>query len=857
MNPFVHASRTLRRARVRAWRWSASLALLLGLAAGLAGSAHAQAIDEVRLVSDGPDAVVQIRFNVRVQYQRHAPLEASDLIEIYFQILGGDESLTRPIEESMSVKAQDPAPGVRVIYPVQTGLPVKKVVVRLDRKVDFRVRAGKSNQLLEVVFPGLAPKGSPGARGAEVVPPPVVEHDRYAISLQTVPLSEQGTIRAIPARLQDYAVFGSQEVRNGVPYYELVLGYFDSQAAAQKVLASIAGDFPGATVIDVVQRKEANLQSAAQLPPTPEPPPPAETTPSAAAAAAAALAAAPDTDLDKQGAGLMAKSRAALIAGNNEEAINTLNQLLLLPPNKFSQDAQELVGLARERSGDLAQARKEYELYLRLFPSGDGATRVRQRLATMAPPEQSVTVAAKPPEKHEPQLTAGGSVSQYYYGGKQSVQTTFLNVPVTVNQQTISNNTQSSLVSTVDLNGRYKTDTTDTRIVVRDSDQYSFINSTAPSLNRMDSAYVDYRDSAHGLSVKAGRQSGVTGGLVGRFDGAVVSYDLAPKLRVNAVAGVPVSQDQFIDANQRFEGLSMDAQNFAEHWGASGFLINQTADGIVDRRAVGGELRYFDEQKTLYSLVDYDMQFATLNAVTLQGTYQFPDQTSVSVLLDDRKAPTLETSNGLLQSGCNSYAQYFAGTCATRASPPYTVEVLRADALATTANSRQLAFDISHPFGKNWQASADLRVTNVGALPTVVIADQTFQGTAPTGNVYGATVQATGSNLYSKRDINVFSLTHLHSSTLDGTQLAYSNLNSVLDNRLSLEPNLSLYRETDTSGQRLIRISPSFRTSYKLTRRISIEGTIALERSRNEGTVQNDVTSNVFYYIGYRFDLNP
>ena len=841
---------------------AAHVLLAFLLAAALVRPASAQALDDVRLVADGPDAILQIRFNVRVQYQRHAPLDASDVIEIYFQLLGGDEALTRPIEESMAVKGQDPAPAARVLYPVQTGLPVKKVVVRLDRKVAFRVRAGKSNQLLEVVLPGMAPRDAQAA--LKPVAPPVVEHDRYAISLQTVPLSQQGNTRAIPARLQDYAVFGSQEVRNGVPLYELVLGYFDSVEAAQKVVASIVAEFPDAQVFDVVQRKEANLQHAserptASLPVAPEPPPAATSTepaaPSAAAAAAAALAAAPDTDLDKQGAALMAQSRTALIGGKNDEAINSLNQLLLLPPNKYSQDAQELVGLARERSGDLAQARKEYELYLRLFPTGEGATRVRQRLATLAPPEQAPTVAAKPPEKRQPSFSYGGNISQYYYGGKQQVQTTFLNVPVTANQQTISNNTQSSLVTTVDLNGRYRTDTTDTRVVVRDSDQYSFINTTAPSLNRMDAFYVDYRDSAHNLSVKAGRQSGVTGGLVGRFDGAIVSYDVVPKLSVSAVAGVPVSQDQFIQANQRFEGVSINAQNFAEHWGAGGFIINQTADGVVDRRAVGGELRYFDDRKTLYSLVDYDVQFATLNAATVQGTYLLPDQTSLSLLLDNRKAPTLETSNGLLQAGCNSYAQYFAGTCA-HSTAPYNVDVLRQDALATTANSHQYALDVSHPFGLHWQASADLRVTSVGALPTVTINNQTFQGTSATGNVFGATVQATGSNLYSKRDINVFSLTFLHSATLSGTMLSYSNLNSFLDNRLSVEPNLSLYRETDTSGQRLFRVSPSLRTSYKLSRRMSVEGTIALEQSRNEGPAQNDTTSNLFYYLGYRYDLN-
>jgi len=860
--------------------------------------ARAQALDDVRLISDGPDAVLQVRFNVRVQYQRHAPLAAADLIEIYFQLLGNDDALTRPIEETLSVAGKDPAPDARVTYPVQTGLPVKKIIVKLGRKVDFRVRAGSNNQMLEIILPGLAPR----IAVAPSAPPAIVESDRYAITLQSLPLGDQASMRAIPARLQDYTVFGSEMVRDGVRYYELVLGYFNSQADAEKVLATVLADFPSAKVFDTVQRKEQNLQVAAK---SPEPPvtdktplsqtagpgatAPAEVAAGVAAATAAATAEAaataaptasaptvpaappvPDTDLDKQGAGLMAKARAALIGGKNDEAINTLNQLLLLPPNKYSQDAQELIGLARERSGALDLARKEYELYLKLFPTGDGATRVRQRLATMAPPEIAATPAAKPPaEKRAPQYSAGGSVSGYYFGGKQNVQTVFA-VPTTVNQQTISNNSQSSLILTADLNGRYRTDSTDTRIVVLDTYQHSFIGDVAPSLNRMDSAYVDYRDTRNGLTVKAGRQSGVTGGLVGRFDGAIVGYDIAPKLHLSAVAGVPVAADQFVDAKRQFEGLSLESQSFAEHWGGSGFIINQTTDSVVDRRAIGGDLRYFDPQKTLYALVDYDTAFATLNAVTLQGTYQLPDQTSVSLLLDDRKAPTLETSNGLLQTGCATIAQYLAQpshlcpqfnllngvTPVPSSPPPYDDNHLRQIALTQAANSHQFALDISRPIGAKWQVSGDLRVSSVGALPTVTINGQTFQGTAATGNLLSAAVQATGSNLYSKRDINVFGLTYLHSSTLDGKQLSYSNLNTFMDNRLSIEPSLSLYWETDTSAQKLSRLSPGVRSSYKVTQRLSVDGTISLERSRTDGPTQNDTTSNIFYYAGFRYDLN-
>jgi hypothetical protein len=842
----VTAFRTLLAQHVRKLRRCAVLFLLAaGSAFVAAGPALAQALDEIKLVDDGNDAVIQLRFNVRVQYQRHAPLDASDVLEIYFQLLGGDEALTRPIEETLSMAGRDPAPGASVLYPVQSGLPVKKVVVHLTRKATFRVRAGANNQLLEIVLPGMAAR-APAAPAA-----PVAEHDRFAIVLQSVPVEDRATLKAVPASMQDFSIFGSETTRDGHRYSELVLGYFDTQAAAAAVLARVTPDFPQARVIDVVARKEANLENAAQV----VPPPAEAAAPSGAAAAAAAVAAVPDTELDKQGAELLAKAKSALIAGHNDEAINLLNRLLLLPPNKASQDAQELVGLARERSGDLAQARKEYELYLRLFPTGEGAVRVRQRLVSLVPPEPAPTVAAKPPEKHEPRLSAGGSVSQYYYGGKQQVQTVFLGTPLTANQQTISNTTQSSIVTTVDLNGRYRTDTTDTRIVVRDNDQYSLISSSVPSLNRMDSAFVDFRDTAHGIGLKVGRQSGVTGGLVGRFDGVVASYDAASKVRVNGVIGVPVAQDQFVDNKQRFEGLSVEAQNLLEHWGGSGFLINQTADGQIDRRAVGGDLRYFDTTKTLYALVDYDLAFGVLNAATLQGTYQFPDQTSMSLLLDDRKAPTLLTSNGLLKLGCTTFAQYFAGQC-TGASAPFTVDVLRQDALATTATSHQYSFDVSRPLGEHWQVSGNVRMTSVGALPTVTLNGQTFQGTSATGNVLGLSVQATGSNLYSRRDINVFSLTHLHSSTLTGNQLAVNNLNTFLEGRLTVEPNLSLYHETDTNGQALTRWGPGLHCSYKLSRRMSLDSTLSLEHSQNTGPTQNDTTNNIFYFVGYHYDLN-
>ena len=101
--------------------------------------------------------------------------------------------------------------------------------------------------------------------------------------------------------------------------------------------------------------------------------------------------------VDKQAGDLVERSRAALTRGDNASAIQLLTKILQLPPNRHSQEAQELIGLAHERHGEPARAKKEYALYLRLYPEGEGTERVRQRLANIetAPATKTLATARK------------------------------------------------------------------------------------------------------------------------------------------------------------------------------------------------------------------------------------------------------------------------------------------------------------------------------------------------------------------------------------------------------------------------------------------------------------------------------
>ena len=86
-----------------------------------------------------------------------------------------------------------------------------------------------------------------------------------------------------------------------------------------------------------------------------------------------------------------------------------------------------------------------------------------------------------------------------------------------------------------------------------------------------------------------GRQTGVSGGILGRFDGGIAGYGLTKNWRVNAVAGVPV--DYYIDSKRYFYGLNVEAERIADYWRGNAYVINQLVDGIAARRAVGGEVR--------------------------------------------------------------------------------------------------------------------------------------------------------------------------------------------------------------------------------------------------------------------------
>ena len=71
----------------------------------------------------------------------------------------------------------------------------------------------------------------------------------------------------------------------------------------------------------------------------------------------------------------------------------------------------------------------------------------------------------------------------------------------------------------------------------------------------------------------------------------------------------------------RQHGAELVGKHAAAHVGIDAVAVAAAHARGLDRRAVGGEARYFDPVKSLLSYVDYDISYGQLNTLLLLGNW--------------------------------------------------------------------------------------------------------------------------------------------------------------------------------------------------------------------------------------------
>lgn len=167
-------------------------------------------------------------------------------------------------------------------------------------------------------------------------------------------------------------------------------------------------------------------------------------------------------------------------------------------------------------------------------------------------------------------------------------------------------------------------------------------------ISRVKGLYADFQDDSQRIRARIGRQAGSSGGILGRFDGALFSYQHKPSLRFNAMSGHPVDSSQHAPRTDRsFRGVSADIGNPSQAVNAVAFLVEQEERGTLERRAVGGEARYLDAATSLRGFLDYDLLDRQLDAAILLADWQLAEGVSVNGSIDIRADRILSTYNAI------------------------------------------------------------------------------------------------------------------------------------------------------------------------------------------------------------------
>ena len=786
-------------------------------------SAMARVLEEIQVQPDNYENVISVQFNAQIQFLRAVPVGKSNSILVYFRLLHSDALKEIGSTETLKSKPFEQLPEVTAQYAPQTTQEQKLTLLIGKDKVpaNVMIRAGSNDRSMAIIF-----GDSPRKKAL------ISDGKRYALTLLSSTNKDQLGGKVISREFQDYDVFTSQQTLDGKVLYELNLGYFASAKQAEQVRAKLLPQFPESEVTDLLKRRQDMLAAASAR---------------ARAEPSQVQVQAPLPEVADQAAELMPKAQEALNAANYELAINSFNQILLLPPNKYSQEAQELIGLARERNGELAKAKAEYDLYLKLFPDGPGADRVRRQLAQLKVP---VPGARKVKARDATVVkTVTGSFSQFYYGGQTQTQTAF-NTPTTSGTSSLSSVDQSELRSQLDLKGLYRDADADQKLVFRADDSRSFLD-TRPNRSRILSAFYEYKGYQNGFSAKVGRQTPTSGGVLGRFDGALLGYEFAPKWRANFVAGLPVDFPS-LQTDRKFWGVSLDADNLSERLRAKTYFIDQTADGIVDRRAVGLELGIYDARGSISSLLDYDVSYSVLNIGTLQSNWQSEGGSSFNFGLDYRRSPPLSTTVALYNAAVTGMSPI--PTSIKQLLQTNSEDQIRTWARDSSAISKSLTAGFLKPLNETWQLGGDFSLSNTGALPGQTLDDGTVIPPTPaTGNIYTYSLRAIGSSLLMRNDVNVFSLSLNQGDTYHGELFVYNNTTRV--GRWTLEPSLKYYQQKADPNTDLVRWTPEIRLTYLWKDNLSLEADYTFEHGTTTSPGNKDVSQQHFFYVGYRWDI--
>ena len=822
--------------------------VLLGLSAL---PASAETLSNVLISAQDGQVSVETRFTCSFRYDGHEPRGKAQQIEIDLIPVGQCSAFraSEPVLEMRRPTGSEMANLSEVEFNNRGGRTF--LVVRFNSPQLFTVSQSAGLRSIRVIIdePDTAAGSSAGERS---VPPPVIpyvspelqpqpqssgtarmrvqsagENDAadgaFVINLLTA--KDTPAVTSNAAYVDGKQLYTSMMTVGGVEWHRLRLGFFASEGRAAAALEKLRAEYPDALVVRVAA---AEYRVAAANP--------VKRDVAAEPAANSGVKVAATGLSDGRMAGLMADGRNEMLAQNYPAAIQIYTKVLREGDTRYAAEALEYLGLARERNGQTAHAVAEYRRYLSQYPAGEGQPRVQQRLDGLlmsTSPSSKASSLYAGSERNESRWDVYGGIAQYYRRDvsdydEQGAQTT-----------------QSAILSDVDLLTRRRGERFDVATRMTFGNYYDLLNEDEGTGNdtRFYYLYADMADRDLGLSARLGRQTLHTSGVLGRFDGAHLAWQFNPDWRLNLMGGEPVySTSNRVESDRSFYGVSVDAFDVADLLDLSFYFNTQEVDGIADREAVGGQLRYYDDRRSLVSMLDYDIGYNVLNSFVALGNWTFDNRLTLNATFDFRRSPYLLTENALVGQNAGTIDELLE---------MFTEDEVRQLAEDRSGELTTVTLGFSRPLYERFQINADVTMSDFSGTPESTNVPE-FAGT---GAEYYYNLSLIGSSLMKEGDTSIFSLRYLDGSTVTTTSFSADTRFPVTD-RFRINPRLLVsYRDFNTTDSSEVLAIPALRLFYQFRRRTRFEFELGGRWSDREMAADSIGSTSWFLYSGYRTDF--
>ncbi|NOU00467.1 MAG: hypothetical protein HOO95_02670 [Gallionella sp.] len=754
--------------------------------------ANAEVIDRIEINQVGEQAEIQLHFITRIQFKRQRTLKNGD-VRYYVTLKDIKPDDPRLVWEKKGSPPSDIVPPFTVTYPELDS----SLTVSFGKVIKTRARVAADGQTLSIFTKAIkAPQAEQIA--LPIVPTaPVIE----------LPIAAAAVVSAAAAVSTEAAARANASADLPEPVIKVEGAGFPTDLPAEN------------------QRTPEQVQQEAQQ--------------------------------------LFVAASDALQTNQIDASIEALNKVLNLPPNVLTQPAQELMGEAREKNGEFAKARVEYELYLRLYPNAADLKQVQARIANLpvsdAKPVPAPIVSEATQRANDEKLKVTGGISQNYYYGNSHTDAFAIDTNNVTTTTRFGGKDQSQLVTSLDLTAQKRTETKDTRLVLREFNRANFMPDQ-PEEYRWNAVYLEQSARDRKYMYRLGRQSGSSGGMPGRFDGLAAGYSLNSTWRINAAAGKPVEYIRGgnpADAKTFYSG-SIDLSRLPDQWSGSAYGVLQYVGGVggvLERKALGAEAHYFNQQRSYMTQMEYDTIYQKLNLVSFQGNWTKESGTNFYLSADHRRSPPLVLS--LNNQWTQSLKELLGeGTV--------TLQTLRENAIALSQIFNMISVGMSRPMTPTLRLATDFRVSNIGssgvnttstkAPGSNTITVGTQPGAISTGNQYVWSAQAIGNNLFFDNDLGIANYSYSSARDSKSHSLGFSQVTTFRE-KWRADLSLQLFNShSDTSGT-TTQVRPSVSINYRKSDTLSFTAESGVEQYHTTATGSESKTLRKYFFVGYRWDL--